>query len=307
MARYLISRILQLGLTLWAVVTVTFFMVRLAPGDPFGADKVLSPHVRERINEYYGFDQPIYVQYGRYLGKLVQGDLGVSTKYEGRTVAEIIRDSFPISLRLGVLALCFALLLGVPVGIFAAAQKNTALDFLPMSVAMIGICLPTFVMGPLLSLFLGLKLQIFSVAGLFEWRDYILPALTMGLFYAAIIARMTRGGMLEVLSQDYIRTAKAKGVSGTKVLFKHSLRAGLLPVISYLGPAMVGIISGSFIIEKVFRIPGLGQHFVEAASTRDFTLVTGVTAFYAALLIVANLLVDIVLVLLNPRLKFSAS
>ena len=231
-------------------------------------------------------------------------DLGPSYKYEGRTVNELIAESFPVSMKLGLVALAVALCLGVPAGIIASIGKNTALDYVPMSVAMVGICLPTFVMGPILALVFGLWLGWVNVSGWFTWSDIILPSLTLGLFYAAYVARLTRGGMLEILSQDFIRTARAKGVPESKVIIKHSFKGGLLPVVSFMGPALAGMISGSFVIETIFQIPGLGRHFINSAFNRDYTMVLGTVLFYASFIIIMNLLVDIVQVIMNPKLKY---
>lgn len=305
MLRYIGSRILQSLLVLWVVVTLAFVMMKSMKTDPFASEKAASPYVVKQNKEIFGLDKPLIVQYGLYIKNALKGELGWSLKYEGLSVSEIIRSSFPVSLRLGLFALALALAIGVPIGVIAAVKKNGLWDHLPMSLAMLGICLPTFVMGPLLSLGLGLRLGWFNVAGLAEWSDWVLPSLTIGLFYSAYFARMAREGMLEALSQDYIRTAKAKGVPGWRIVIKHALRAALLPLLSVLGPAMAGLVVGSFVVERVFQIPGLGQHFTEAAMTNDYSLVLGTTAFYCALLVGANLVVDLLQVMLNPRLKFS--
>jgi len=234
---------------------------------------------------------------------LLFGELGPSFKYIGWDVDELIKRSFPVSMQLGLCALAIALCLGLPAGIIAALKKNSALDYVPMSTAMLGICLPTFVMGPLLILLFSSELGWFSPMGWYSLGDMVLPSLTLGLYYAAYIARLTRGGMLEVLNQDFIKTARAKGASETQVILKHALRGGLLPVISFLGPAFAGLISGSFVIETIFSIPGLGKFFVTAAFNRDYTMVIGTVLFYATLIIVMNLLVDIVQAWLNPRTR----
>lgn len=278
-------------------------MVRLAPGGPFSAERKMPPYILERVNEYYGLNDPWVVQFQNYLGGLFRGDLG-PTFTETRTVNEIIADTFPVSFELGLWALLIALVLGLPVGIVAAVKRNTKLDYGPMAIAMIGICLPTFVMGPILALVFGVWLGWFSVSGWFGAPDRILPALTLGLVYAAYIARITRGGMLEILNQDFIRTAQAKGVPFRTIILKHSLRGGLLPVVSFLGPALAGIISGSFVVETIFQIPGMGREFVSSAFDRDYFLVQGTVLVYAVLITLANLGVDVVQVILNPRLRF---
>ncbi len=274
-----------------------------APGDPFSEDREMRAETRKQLEEYYGLDKPLFTQYLIYLKKLATLDFGLSFKQEGREVNEIIAESFPVSLELGLLALTAALMIGIPSGIIAAAKKNTGLDYAPMSFAMIGICMPTFVIGPILGLVFGIWLGWFNVAGWFSFEDRILPALTLGLAYAAYIARLTRSGMLETMSLDYIRTARAKGLGERSVVLKHALRGGIMPVVSYLGPALAGMISGSFVVETVFQIPGLGRYFIDAALNRDYTMILGTTIFYATLIILANLLVDICQTLLDPRIR----
>jgi oligopeptide transport system permease protein len=306
MFKFIARRILQAVVVLFVIITVTFFMVRFAPGDPFSAERKMPEHIKQRLMEHYGLDQPLMVQYGNYLGSLLKGDLGPSFT-ETRSVNQILSTSFPVSLELGGWALLIALGIGLPVGITAAVFRNTLADYIPMSMAMIGICLPTFVLGPILALVFGVWLGWFNVSGWFVPADRVLPALTIGLVYAAIIARITRGGMLEMLSQDFIRTAKAKGVPFVRIIFFHTLKGGLLPVISFLGPALAGIISGSFVVETIFQIPGMGREFVSSAFDRDYTLVLGTVILYAVLITAANLLVDVVQVVLNPRLRFEDS
>jgi len=306
MFKFIARRLAQSVLVIFVIITVTFFMVRFAPGDPFSAERKMPEHIKQRLMAHYGLDQPLMVQYGKYLGKLVQGDLGPSFT-ETRSVNQILAATFPVSFELGSWALLIALGIGLPVGITAAVFRNTLADYIPMSIAMIGICLPTFVLGPILALVFGVWLGWFNVSGWFVPTDRILPALTIGLVYAAVIARITRGGMLEVLSQDYIRTAKAKGVPFFRVIYFHTLKGGLLPVISFLGPALAGIISGSFVVETIFQIPGMGREFVSSAFDRDYTLVLGTVILYATLITIANLLVDIFQVILNPRLRFEDS
>jgi len=311
---FIFRRLLLFIPVLWDIATITFFMVRLAPGDPFSDEKEMPEEVRARIKAQYGLDQPLHIQYGRYLLNLLRGDLGPSYKHIGTSVNTIIKEAFPKSLELGLYAMAIALILGVTAGSLAALKQNSILDYAPMSLAMVGICLPTFVMGPLLVLVFGLWLEWFPVAGWSTWfgegffpenwpQDRVLPACTLGFFYAAMIARLTRGGMLETLSQDFIKTARAKGLTETRVVLKHGLRGGILPTVSFLGPAFAGIISGSFVIETIFNIPGLGRHFIEAATNRDYTLVLGTVLFYATLILMLNLLVDIMQAWLNPRIR----
>lgn len=303
MFKFLLHRLLQSVVVVFIILTVTFFMVRFAPGGPFSAERRMPAYILQKVNAYYGLDKPMIVQYGNYLKGLMRGDLG-PTFTEPRTVNEIIADTFPVSLELGGWALLISLGIGVPVGILAAVKRNTWLDYFPMSTAMVGICLPTFVMGPILALIFGVWLRWFNVSGWFAPDDRVLPAFTLGLVYAAYFARITRGGMLEVLNQDFIRTAEAKGASKFRIIFRHSLKGGLLPMVSFMGPALAGLISGSFVVETVFQIPGIGREFVSSAFDRDYFLVGGTVLVYAILITLANLIVDFVQVVLNPRLRF---
>lgn len=305
MLRFILRRLLQSVLVLFIVFTVTFFMVRMKQGDPFMQEKAMPESVRKQMIAKYGMDKPLYQQYLTHLGSYATGDLMPSLKYEGVKNSKIIADSFPVSLMIGLSALTIALGIGLPAGILAAVKKNSWLDYSAMSLAMLGICLPTFVMGPILQWIFAMKLDWLNVSGWFENTDWILPSATMGLIYSAYIARLTRGGMLEILNQDFIRTARAKGVPGRQIVIKHALRGGLLPVVAFLGPAFAGITTGSFIIEKIFQLPGLGQHFVGSVFNNDYTLVQATTVFYAALLVLINLGTDILQAWLNPRVRLS--
>jgi oligopeptide transport system permease protein len=304
MLRFAFRRFLQTIPVMLCIITVTFFMVRFAPGGPFTGEKAIAPEILRNLEAHYGLDQPLWRQYVNYLGNLARGDLGPSLKYSSRTVTEIIGEKLPVSLELGAWALLVALALGLPLGVIAAVKRNTWLDYLCSSVGMIGICVPTFVLGPLLALVFGIHLQWFNVSNWYEPGDRVLPALTLGFVYAAYLMRLTRGGMLEVLGQDFIRTARAKGASEMRIILRHALRGGLLPVVSFLGPAIAGILTGSFVIETIFQIPGLGREFVNSAFSRDYTLVLGTVILYAALIVALNLVADIVQVWLNPKLKF---
>lgn len=304
MFRFIAARLLQTIPVLFVVATLTFFMVRLVPGGPFDAERTVAPEIKRELEAYYGLDKPVFNQYLDYLGRLVRGDLGPSYKFANRSVNEMIAATFPVSLQLGALALSLALLLGITAGVIAALRPNSPLDYTASGISMMGICLPTFVLGPLFILVFALQLRWVNASGWFDASDRILPALTLGIAYAAYIARLTRGGMLEILSQDFIRTARAKGASEARIVLRHALRGGLLPVISFLGPAAAGILTGSFVIETIFQIPGLGRHFVTSAFNRDFTMVTGIVVFYAVLIVFFNLVVDIIQVWLNPKLKF---
>jgi oligopeptide transport system permease protein len=301
---FILKRILQAIPVLLLVATATFFMVRAAPGGPFDKDRSIPPEVMTQLNKRYHLDDPLWKQYLDYMGNLVQGDFGPSFKYASHSVTELIAAGLPPTLELSLYAILFALVVGLPVGILAALKRNTFLDYAPMSAAMIGICMPTFVLGPILLLIFGIWLQWLPVAG---WGqvpgDKILPSITLGSVYAAYIARITRGGMLEVLSQDYIRTAYAKGLSMPRIILVHALRGGITPVISFLGPAIAGLLAGSFVVESIFQVPGLGRFYVMAAFNRDYTMILGCTIFFAFLIILFNLLADILQVWLNPKLR----
>ena len=303
MIRFLLSRFLQTIPVLWAVATLTFFMLRMAPGGPFDDERQISPDVLKQLEAYYGFDKPLYVQYFDYLKNILQGDLGASYKFPGRTVNGIIKDAFPKSLELGFYSIVIALVLGVSLGVIASTRPNTWLDYIPSSFAMIGICLPTFVLGPILVIIFALFLRWVPYPGWDMASTKILPSLTLGAFYAAYVARLTRGGMREILTQDFIRTARAKGASEMRIILRHALRGGILPVVSFLGPAFAGLVAGSFVIETIFNIPGLGRHFVSSAFNRDYTMVLGLVLFYASVIVIFNTLVDVLQVWLNPRLK----
>lgn len=308
MIKFIFHRLLQLIPVLIIVITVTFIMAKKAPGGPFSAERQAPPQVIEKLNEYYGLNKPLFSQYFSYFGQLLKGDLGPSFTYPTETVNQVIARSFPVSLQIGVLAMVISLAVGIPAGILSAVRKNTLLDYLPMSFAMSGICLPTFVMGPVLAIIFGLWLNWANVFGLEPaagtWLPPIfLPALTLGLFYGAYVTRLTRGGMLEVLNQDFIRTARAKGVSSLRIILKHALKGGLMPVVSFLGPAFAHLISGSFVVEKIFKLPGLGSEFIKAAFNRDYSLILGTVVFYAVLIVVFNLVVDVIHALLDPRIR----
>jgi oligopeptide transport system permease protein len=304
MYRFALGRILQAIPVLLAVITVTFFLIHSAPGGPFSADKAVPPEVIKALEEQYNLNQPIWQQYVSYLGDVVRGDFGPSFKYSGRTVNELIAAGLPITAELAFYAMIVALVIGLLAGIGAAVRPNTAQDYIPMTAAMIGICMPSFLLGPLLVLVFGINLEWLPVSG---WGDIpgdkILPSITLGAGFAAYIARLSRGGMLEVLSQDYIRTARAKGLSETLIILKHALRGGLIPVVAFLGPAFAGLLSGSFVVETIFQIPGLGRFYVQAAFNRDYTLILGMTIFLSTLIIVFNLLSDMLAIWLNPKLR----
>lgn len=307
MLRYSVVRLVQAPVVLFVLITITFFLVRFAPGGPFSTERRLDPEIERALQAKYHLDKPLIQQYGIFLSNLLRGDFGPSFKHKNRTVNEIIAATLPHSLFLGVIALNLALLLGLTAGIIAALRHNSAVDFGTMTMAVIGISLPTFVIGPILQLLFAIHWRWFPLAGydgLSSPMYMVLPACTLGLPFASRIARLTRAGMLDVLNQDFIRTARAKGLSETAVIFRHALSGGILPVVSYLGPAFTQIATGSLVVEKIFQIPGLGREFVEGALNRDYTLVMGTVIVYGLFVIVFNLLADIAYGFLDPRVRY---
>ncbi len=304
MWRFIGSRLLQAIPVLLVVITVTFFLVRIAPGGPFASEKAVIPEVKAALEAQYRLDRPLFEQYTAYLGDLSRGDLGPSFKYPGRSVNELIAAGFPVTAELALYALLVALLIGTTAGVVAALRPNTAQDYIPMSAAMIGICMPSLLLGPLLILIFGIHLDWLPVSG---WGDMpgdkILPSITLGSVYAAYLARLSRAGMLEVMTQDYIRTARAKGISEWRVVTVHALRGGLTPVVAFLGPAFAGLLSGSFVVETIFQVPGLGRFYVQAAFNRDYTMILGCTVFLSTLIVLFNLVSDILAAWMNPRLR----
>ena len=304
----ILQRFLQGLLVIFVLFTVTFFLIKALPGGPFqSSERAIPEHVREKIESYYGLDQPLAVQYTRQLGNLLKGDPGVSMRLEGRQVTEIIGQSFPVSLRLGIVAITLAIITGIPLGVLAAWRKNTWLDYSAMAVAMIGICIPAFVVGPVLADQFGRRMGAVPAMG---WNptdpsSWLLPAITLGLATAAYLSRLTRAGMLEVLNQDFVRTARAKGVGELRLLVRHCLRGGIIPAVAYIGPAFAGIISGSVVIESIFAMPGLGLHFIKAIEVGDAPVILGIVMLYGSLIIIANFLTDIAGIWLNPRLRKS--
>ena len=304
MTRMLLKRFGQGILVIVVLQTITFFLVRQLPGNPFLGERKLPQHIMDQLNNLYGLDQSAWVQYLNYWkGIILHGDFGPSLIREGVQVSDIIAQAFPVSLWLGVLGMLIAVVVGIPAGMLAAYWRNRWPDAFIMLCAMAGICIPAFVIAPVFGLTLGMHVPGLSVAG---WDDALcaaLPALTLGLVNAAYIARLTRGGMAEVLSADFIRTARAKGAGAARILFVHALRSGLLPAVSYLGPAFAALITGSFVVESCFQVPGMGLHFVNATTDRDYFLIQGLVLCYGVLIVAANLAVDIALVALNPRLR----
>ncbi len=308
MIRLILLRLMQGVFVILTLVTITFFLVRALPGNPFLGERKLPPHIMEQLQKLYGMDQGALSQYIDYLGNIVlHGDFGPSLVKEGVQVSEILAQAFPVSLLVGSVGMIISLLIGIPAGMLAAYYQKRSLDYLLMFLAMLGICLPAFVIAPLLGITLGSYIPGLSVAGWDNWLCVVLPSLTLGLINGAYLARLTRGGMMEVLSQDYIRTARAKGVGTTRLLFIHALRGGLMPTISYLGPAFAALITGSFVVESCFQVPGMGTHFINATTDRDYFLIQALVLCYGSLIVVANIAVDILIILINPRLRHQAS
>ena len=303
MTRYVLRRLLLFVPTLWAIATLTFLLVRLAPGGPFNAERDIPPAAREQLARKYGLDRPLGEQYVAFLAHAARLDFGPSYKFPARQVREIIVQGFRVSAELGGWALLVALLAGIPLGTIAALRQNRAADGAVMAIALGGVSVPNFVLGPLLVLVFSLGLYWLPPALWEGPQSRVLPVLTLSAAYVAYVARLTRAGMLEVLRQDFIRTARAKGLPERVVVLQHALRLGLLPVLSYLGPAAAAIIMGSLVVEQIFAVPGLGRYLVNGAFSRDYTLVMGVVLFYAAFLMALNLLVDLAYAWFDPRVE----
>lgn len=300
---YIIKRIFNAFIVLWIVITITFFLMHAIPGGPFTAEKSLPPYVLHSIEERYKLNDPLYKQYGDYLCNLVQGDLGPSFKYPGRSVNDIIKDGFPVSFKLGIEAILIAIIIGIPAGILAGVKKDKWQDRAVNFFTTLGVAVPSFVVAALLIYVLSTKLHLLPAAMWNGWRYEIMPALALSGMPMSFIARLTRSSMLDILSQDYIKTARAKGLSWSKVLIKHALPNSLIPVVTYLGPMTASILTGSFVIETIFAIPGLGQYFVTSIYNRDYTVILGVTIFYSVIVIVLNMVEDLLYPLLDPRIK----
>lgn len=304
MTRYVIRRLLGSIPVLLIIITITFFMMRLAPGGPFDRDRILPEEVKAAIAARYHLDEPLWKQYFRYMGNLAKGDLGPSFKYKDRSVNEILTNGLPVTFKLGAYAMLFALLIGIPAGCIAALKQNSAADYTSMAVSMIGVSVPSFVVLSVLIYIFGIKLKILSVSGWGSWRQMVNPIVALGLMYSAYIARLSRAGMLEVVRQDYIRTARAKGLYEWLIITRHSLKAGLLPVVSFLGPAGAAILTGSLVVETISGIPGIGREFVQSALNRDYTLTMGTVILYSVFLIGFNIIVDILYAYLDPRITY---
>lgn len=307
MIRFLLSRLIQGVVVVTAVISLTFLIMRAAPGGPFSKERNMPAYVQENLERIYGLDQPWYVQLGRNLKSFATLDLPVSFRLKGWTVGEIIAQGFPVSLTVGGWALLIAILIGVPAGAVAALKAGQFEDRATMALATLGICVPSFVLGPLVALFFGLKLRWFNASGWYDSSDWVLPSMTLGLICSAAVARLTRGGLRETLAQDYVRTARAKGVGEKMIVMRHAFRLACMPLLNYLGPLAAGLVSGSFVTETVFQLPGLGRHFISSALHKDYTVAMGLAAFFAVLIVVFNLLVDVIQAWLNPRIRLKDS
>ena len=306
MIQLILKRLFTYIPVLLVVVIITFLMVHAAPGGPFDAERVASPEIIEKLNEAYNLDKPLHVQIYNYLLNAIQGDFGPSFKYPGRTVTELIMSGLPTTIELAIYSILFAIFLGVISGLVASLNPGKILDIVPMSISLLGICIPSIILGPVLVLIFGIWYEVLPVYG---WGDNpgdkILPTITLGTAYAAIFARLTRGGMLEILGQDYIRTARAKGLSEIRIVIVHALRGGILPVISFLGPAIAGLLAGSFVVETIFQINGVGRFYVQAAFNRDYTMILGTSILFTFMTLTFVLISDIVASFLNPTLRDS--
>lgn len=303
MASYIVKRMIAAVITVFLVATLTFFLMFLVPGGPFLAEKAPSPQTLEALEKKYGLDQPVHIQYVNYMKHLLKGDLGTSLKLRGREVNDIIKTGFPVSARLGAIAVLVAVVVGVTIGSIAALTRGKWIDNFIMFFATLGIAIPSFVTATVLMHYFGVVLNILPTFGLDSPKHYILPVTALAFYPTAYISRLIRSSMLDVLGQDYMRTARAKGLSQFVSLFKHALRNAILPVITYLGPLLASILTGSFVVEKIFTIPGLGSQFINSITGRDYPLIMGTTIFYAVLIIVMNVVVDILYKIVDPRIK----
>ncbi len=313
--KFILSRLFMGVVTLWLVATITFFLLHALPGDPFQSEKALPPEIKQNLLAKYNLDKPLPVQYVHYLGNIAKGNLGESMKEKNRTVNGIIKEGFPISADLGTRSIIFSLILGLPLGMIAALKRGKLTDNLTMIIAVIGISVPSFVLAGLLQKYavnvnnkflintLGLPLLKIKLSGWEGIEKQILPVIALGMYTVALIARLMRNKMIEVLGQDYIKLAIAKGVSPKEIIMKHSLRNAILPIITVMGPTIAAVLTGSFVVEKIFSIPGLGRYYIQSIFDRDYTMVLGITVFYAAFLILMMLVVDIVYALVDPRIK----
>ncbi len=304
MVKYFAKRFAMMLIALFMIVLITFVIMHSIPGGPFTSDRKVSEDVEQALNEKYNLDAPLYEQFFEYLGNLLKGDMGPSFKYTGKSVNDFIANGFPVSAKLGGITIIFVLLAAIPMGILAAVKNGRWQDMTVMAVATIGVTIPSFVIASVLIYLFSFKLNWLPTYGIDTWKGYILPVVALGGYSLSYLARLMRSSLLEVMGQDYIRTARAKGLTELKIITKHALRNALIPVITVLGPTVAGLMTGSFVIEKIFAIPGLGVHFVNSVSQRDYTTIMGVTVFYATFLLAMVFIVDIFYCLIDPRIKF---
>ncbi|MGR5548796.1 oligopeptide ABC transporter permease OppB [Vibrio sp. DNB22_12_1] len=306
MLKFIAKRIFEAIPTMLVLITVSFFLMRFAPGNPFSSERPLPPEVMANIEAKYGLDKPVFEQYTAYLTNVIQGDFGPSFKYLDYTVNELISVALPVSAKVGFIAFIFTVILGVTIGTIAALKQNSWLDYTIMSTAMLGVVMPSFVLAPALIYLFSLHWNLFPAGGWHDgsWQYLVLPVIAMSLLYVATFARITRGSMIETLNSNFIRTARAKGLSYRYIILKHALKPALLPVVSYMGPAFVGIITGSVVVETIFGLPGIGKLFVNAAFNRDYSLVMGVTILIGFLFILFNAIVDILLAMIDPKIRY---
>jgi oligopeptide transport system permease protein len=301
---YFLRRLAGAIPTLFVIIAGTFFLMRLAPGGPFARERKVPPEVEANLLRAYHLDEPLWQQFLRYLEGLLHGDFGPSFKYKDFSVADLIFGGFPVSLQLGAMAIILALVIGLTLGIWAALRQNSAVDYTAMSVSMVGIAVPNFVVAPILTLVIGLNLKLLPVGGWGHASNYVLPVIALCLPQIAAIARLTRASMIEVLSSNFVRTARAKGLPARLTITRHAIRAAILPVVSFLGPAVANIITGSVVVEQIFSIPGIGRYFVQGSLNRDYTLVMGVTVFYGGIIILCNLIADLLYGVLDPKVRY---
>lgn len=304
MAKYILKRIVISLATLLVLITAVFFLVRLMPGDPFASEK-MPPDVKANLEAYYGLDKPMIVQYFTYMGQLLKGNMGYSMVYSNKTVNDIVASTFPYSADLGIRALCFAVFFGIALGIIAALRRGKPLDYGCILIAIVGTSVPDFIMGSLLQYFFGVQWKILPVAQYTTWKHTILPAIAVGFYSLASISRYMRTSMLEVISQDYIKTAKSKGISNFRITWKHQIRNAIMPVVTMMGPLVASVLTGTFVIEAMYVVPGMGKYYVESISTYDYTIVLGITVFYGAFLVICNTIVDILYGFIDPRIKIA--
>ena len=304
MAKYILKRIVISLATLLVLITAVFFLVRLMPGDPFASEK-MPPDVKANLEAYYGLDKPMIVQYFTYMGQLLKGNMGYSMVYSNKTVNSIVASTFPYSADLGIRAIAFAVCFGITLGIVAALRRGKPLDYGCILIAIIGTSVPDFIMGSLLQYVFGVKLKLLPVAQYTTWRHTILPSIAVGFYSLASISRYMRTSMLEVISQDYIKTAKSKGISNFRITWKHQIRNAIMRVVTMMGPLVASVLTGTFVIEAMYVVPGMGKYYVESISTYDYTIVLGITVFYGAFLVICNTIVDILYGFIDPRIKIA--